>query len=937
MASRAGSSIAASLIKRSRTTLSGRRATRVGILASLMAFMLWVRVRNFGRLVASDGTVMFTSPDAWYHRRATTYSIENYPNTLPFDPYTAFGVGNQAGQFGTIYDLFLATVALVAGLGDPSPATIDAVLLFTPPILGTLTLVPVYLTARHLSNQTGGLVAALTFALAPGLFLSRTVAGAADHHAAETLLLATSIYLVLRAVALTGADLPVGPFSIRRLDHLEWRHLSRPLRWWSAAAVATVMYLLTWPPGIYFVGIITAGLIATAVAGVFLRQDTRLTTLLAGLYLGLTATLLSPSLSTASLSTTSVSVLHLGVLLGGAIGVPVVGVLCHRWIRAIGVTTGSKLAFVFLSGCLFIIAFNAGRLIAPEIVNRLLQQGQYVIWFLGDGSDPAIAEAATLENPLHMWFITYGFGFLAALVGGAILVLRSAISKNDYRENALLLVIVSGVTVAAISQIRFDYYFAIVVALLAGYGADRLISEFRQRWGASSVRERKLRLRLVSGFLVSIILLPSLLAGMPVAAADAYTSAPSETPWEDTFTWIRHSTPEVGSYGTGDEPRLDYYGRYEPTSDFDYREGEYGILTRWAVGHQLTVESHRIPVSNPHQKQAGIAADILLADSEEVALERADRLVGDGAGVQYVVLDNSLGTASSPVFANPVHYAKQADVGYKDIVTTVSAPDSDEELELQTSRSYQSLRTRLYQFHGSATPASTQTIDTNALSGQTDADATFVTHDSPEAARRASQSPGVFHGGSYGESPTDLEAVQHFRLVYATESSISVASPALEDNTTDSSGETAAIKVFERVPGAPVHIAAEPGQVITARVELSIPTRDETFTYQQYATADKTGTAKLVLPYATQSSESTTLATGYTNSSVVATGPYTVTLQDGPDQPVLESSTFTVSERAVVTETDPTAIEMGGATETSPAIETSPCMARSATCLCPPW
>ncbi len=72
--------------------------------------MLWNRVRSWQNFIV-DGEVLFSGNDAWYHYRSTQYVVQNWPSTMPFDPWTNFPYGTSNGQFGTLFDQIIATVA----------------------------------------------------------------------------------------------------------------------------------------------------------------------------------------------------------------------------------------------------------------------------------------------------------------------------------------------------------------------------------------------------------------------------------------------------------------------------------------------------------------------------------------------------------------------------------------------------------------------------------------------------------------------------------------------------------------------------------------------------------------------------------------------------------------------------------------------------------
>ncbi|TKX64767.1 STT3 domain-containing protein, partial [Halorubrum sp. SP9] len=99
-----------------------------------VAFMLWTRLRSYGNFVR-DGEVYFRGNDAWYHLRETSYLLENWPNTMSFDPWTGFPYGNSAGQFGTLWDHIMAVGVWIA---RPIMGSTEEVMLVMAPIVGAL-------------------------------------------------------------------------------------------------------------------------------------------------------------------------------------------------------------------------------------------------------------------------------------------------------------------------------------------------------------------------------------------------------------------------------------------------------------------------------------------------------------------------------------------------------------------------------------------------------------------------------------------------------------------------------------------------------------------------------------------------------------------------------------------------------------------------------
>lgn len=870
---------------------------------ALCGFMAWNRLRHYSQIISPDGEIIFPSADAWYHRRTTRYTVENYPSTLPFDPFTAFDTGNFAGQFGTVYDQFLATIALVAGAGNPSTTTVDLVLAFTPPILGVLTTIPIYYLGKEMSGKWGALVAVGILALAPGLFLSRSLVGFADHHVAETLLVATSLYLMAKTTTV-GYTSRLSSSSLRTGN---WNEL-RPFAWPVLAGFVNAIYLLVWPPGIFYIGILGLFIGVQIVIEYLIEQNPQSLASVYSVSMITTGLATAPYLDSHSLSATSISYAQVGL----PVAISLAAFVLATATRRLGGSTTEKGMFLGTIGGGTAILGVLSITLFPEQVAFFIQKSDYVLWFVDSGSGMGVAEATSLQEPFYFGFVTYGFALLTA-VGGWGLMLFEGVKMREQQGRRFLVVIFGFfIASATVSQVRFDYYLVIAVSIFTGYLVSRTFEIFKTRWRQRDVGDAILRARLVAGIVVLVVVAPFVLSGSPVVAADNYAPSEDADGWSQTLDWLGNETPAPGAYGTGDEPRLDYTGAYRRVDDFDYQTGEYGIMSQWDVGHRITVEAHRIPVSNPHQQHTTVVANTLLSPSERRALSEMDSGVSDGSGVQYIVLGESWGTGNDQTFVNPVWSETAFNTSAETFRKQLVARESGRLIRnLQTARSYRSLRTRLYQFHGSAVEPSRLVVyyNTSPTAGQVTLPnggpvvREFETANA--AAKAAAEDPRAVHGGLYGESPVGLQAVEHFRLVFASNATVPKhpeevrsRAPVLGND------ETSEVKAFERVPGATISGTGPANATVRAQVELRVTTTGETFTYTQYAETTANGTFSLTVPYATTGYSEYTTSEGYTNTSVRATGPYTITVQDAQSQRSGGSVEVEVPEAAIIGETD---------------------------------
>ena len=168
------------------------------------------------RASISPNHVLFIQPDAYYHLRRATIMVRNFPLYPTIDSYMAYPQGAEP-PWPPLYDFFIALFSMAAGLGDPSDRTIMLVTAFLPPVLAGLTVVPAFLLARELFGRRVALVAAFFAVLMPGQ-LTYSVVGSGDHHVAEVLFSTLFFYFLLKSLRLYGALEPHGEGEAAAVD-----------------------------------------------------------------------------------------------------------------------------------------------------------------------------------------------------------------------------------------------------------------------------------------------------------------------------------------------------------------------------------------------------------------------------------------------------------------------------------------------------------------------------------------------------------------------------------------------------------------------------------------------------------------------------------------------------------------------------------------------
>jgi dolichyl-diphosphooligosaccharide--protein glycosyltransferase len=892
---------------------------QVPLLALVLLFMFWVRIQSARRFVR-NGTVFFSGNDPWYHLRQVTYTVRNYPSVMPFDVWTQFPYGTSVGQFGTLYDQIVATVALIVGLGTPDQQTVAMTLLYAPAAFGTLIAIPTYLLGRRLQGRVAGLVAAAVLALLPGLILRRGLVGTADHNIAEPFFQAFAVLGMAVALAVAARERPVWEqFAAREFDAL------RPVLGWSTlAGVAVALYLWTWPPGVLLIGIFGV-FFALFLSLRYVRGGSPEHAAVAGaVTMGITALLALVPFGTVAFDPVRPSLVQpvFAALVAG--GCVFMAWLAREW-DARDLNRWGYPALVF--GLIALLAVLTA-LLAPDVFGMIVNNLERFVGFSAGAGTRTIAEAQPMPMTFNAVFGQYGLTFFVA-VFAAVLILGRALSGNEADpEEGLVLVWFVFMTAAAFTQVRFNYYLAVPVAVLSGYalgwgvtalGAGEPIRSF------SDVEAYQVMVALLVAMIVFVPL------AVPVTSQSTYKpTAPdvgqSASPgadvlrWNQALQWMETETPAEGHYGgAGNADQLRHYGTYPKVDDYDYPAGSYGVLSWWDYGHWITVLGERIPNANPFQQGARRVANFLLAPNESDAAAVLAEMDEDDAETRYVMVDWMMVTPGSKFGAPTVFYNRY------DARTTDFRKALLQRTEngyrfgrwIRTQRYYDSMMVRLYRYHGSAQRPAPVVVDWSRVTPNgryllpPEEGRAIRRFDNMSAAREFLQQDRTSQLGGVGNFPSEyVPALEHYRLV-KTSSATMPTRRAYSEGLLRSS--PAYVKVFERVPGATVQGEAPANTTVTASVRMDIPSLGTTFTYVQREEVGPDGTFNMTLPYSTTGYEEWGPEEGYTNVSVRAnattsgyrftTGPQ-LTQVDGNATLVRYAASTEVPEAKVVGEDD---------------------------------
>ncbi|HVP97610.1 oligosaccharyl transferase, archaeosortase A system-associated [Methanoregula sp.] len=846
-----------------------RRLLVIGLVAFFILVALWVRL--IPMLTGNHGDIlsMVASDDPQYDLRLVELSLANHFQYPWFDPMTNFPVGTSL-YWGPL-TIIIADIACTLTGAVTVPQIIGTCLLVTP-FFAAATVVLMYFVGKAFGDWKTGLLASGFTAVVSGTFFLYSLYGYFNHRDGEVLF-STLFCLAYLSVLLSEKET-----KINLADFSTWKKTA------ILSALAGIAYLLglfLMPTMILFAFIVGVFTLVQFIFDFSRGRESTYLLIANSIIFAIAAVGLllfgfkSPG---TDLSTYSIGHVYAYVSL---IGGTVLLYLLARYLKnrekywyplAI---IGCGIGFILL---LFVAAPELYTLFVSDLYN-----------FFGQ---PAVSQTvmdARAWTPAEAW-TAFSYGLLL-MAGGIAVTLYNNI-REERPQEIFALVWALIILFATWQHVRYEYYLAVVIALLSavcihfvfgkgwkeiqGLGRDLISPSAEQPEDdeSSPRRSKKAKKKKIAEHARSrdYLVLSAVTVVFALGLLFAFTSLSynyqvstagvnqMNPDWEAALQWLGNNTPDTG---------VDYYTIYNQQT-FQYPSTAYGVMSWWDYGHMITNIAHRIPNANPFQQGVtgpdGSAA-YFMSTSEDTA-----NAILNHDGTRYVITDIEMDTGKFWAMAT-WYNATAAGAPYQEdlFIPSQTTQGMYESGFFNEAPYYQTMVSKLQNFDGSMTPATTAyyieyvdpSVSHEALPVVTDAKSMNVTDADAAAAQYNQNAQAGYHAAVLGVSLNrpleDVPALDHYRLIYESPS----------DAASSGTADLKYVKIFEYVKGAQIK-----GSGI---IDIPLVTNQgRNFTYRQASV-----NGEFIVPYSTSGS----------TYPVQATGPYQI---EGT------STTFEVPESAVM-------------------------------------
>jgi len=392
--------------KRHRKQLEKKIPSWIGLLSLglLVVGTFLIRVIPGWDQVFINGQVWFREVDALYHMRLVDNMMINFPHPLEWDMLALYPDGMSVGYFPMLS-------WIIASFGHIF--NYELVGAFLPPILGALTLIPIYFICKKLWKDWVGLIACGLVMILPSELFHRTMLGFTDHHMLEIF------------------------FLVNTLLFLVFLSKERKFKWVILSGISLGLYMSAWGGGLILVSLIWIWFFITFLLKLSRKEETIGFCWDISIIFGIGNLIFLPNIFFIK------GLVPYAILLIIIDISPIIlGLVSKR--LSLRVILGGTICCIILAGLLMQLILPVMLLTAKSIF-----------------SSPTSTIQEAMPVTPGVLISHYGTSFLLFL-GGLIFLIKR-------KENLLITVWFVFMLILGISQRRWSYYFTICDAILAGY------------------------------------------------------------------------------------------------------------------------------------------------------------------------------------------------------------------------------------------------------------------------------------------------------------------------------------------------------------------------------------------------------------------------------------------------------------------------------------
>jgi dolichyl-diphosphooligosaccharide--protein glycosyltransferase len=746
--------------------------------------------------------IKFTSIDSYYFMRVLDNLVHNFPHLIEFDPYVLFPGGSSVAHL-PFFVYLLASINWIISFGSPTQQGVDIVSVYFPAVVGALVIIPVYFIGKSLFNRWVGVIAAGIIAILPGEFLGRSILGFTDRDALEVFLTVLVMLFLILAVK-SASQNKITFFHLRNGNRLV---IIRPFVYSLLAGIFLGIYLLTWKGAFIFILIIFAYFIIQSVIDHLKGLKTEYLCFVGAIIFAISLVIFLPVHPTQA---------YLAPLIIALLTLLIFTAISSLMIRKNMATAYYPLALVGISiaGLAVFYAVNPpllssilrsiGNIFTPTEITLSIREMQPI--FLVGGQFSLSTVWANFTTSIYLSLISIG-------------IITYFVIKRNEADKTLFIVWSLVILVLTLAMKRFALFFAINVALLAGYFSWFVLkfAGFNKQSVSSVIIQKEKRKRskkrenthrgdvwfsskpvkmtLAVLFVFFLVIFPNI--SPAINAAGQAPFAPSNA-WCESLSWLKDNTPEPFDNSGF------YYEIYE--RPFNYPDSAYGVVAWWDTGYWITRIAQRPPNCNPGGDEARRqkVASFFIASDEASANSIISKL-----GSEYIIIDYITAVLTPTIdlqtnkrllsgkFPSLAKYAGIDENHFYSVYYRLH-DDTLEPIVLFHPEYYRSLIVRLYNFNGQEVIPEKSTVisyenkiaaDGTPYKGIVEAKV-FVSYEEAESfIRDKKQGQYRIVGNDPLVSPISLEPVENYNLIYS--SSLAKSKSGL--------GKIPEVKIFEYV------------------------------------------------------------------------------------------------------------------------------------------